>query len=47
MAKVTINVKVKAFGSESVMTFKNTLQLLYYLANTGAKVLPDKTIEIN
>ena len=46
MAKVNINVNATVKGSRTVITFKNTLELLGYLARTGGKVSSDKTIVV-
>lgn len=46
MAKVNISVKANVKGSETLITFKNTLELLSYLARTGAIVRPDKSIVV-
>lgn len=46
MAKVNINVKAKIKGSNTVITFKNTLELLGYLARTGGTVAPDRSIVV-
>lgn len=46
MAKVNINVKAKVKGSDTIITFKNTLELLRYLARTGATVTSDMTIVV-
>lgn len=46
VAKVNINVKANVKGSNTVITFKNTLELLGYLARTGASVSTDRTIVV-
>lgn len=46
MAKVTINVKANVKGSQTVITFRNTLELLSYLARTGATVTSDRGIVV-
>ena len=44
MAKVNINVNATIKGSRTVITFKNTSELLGYLARTGASVSTDRII---
>lgn len=46
MAKVNISVKANVKGSQTVITFNNTLELLGYLARTGAVVLTDRSIVV-
>jgi len=46
VAKVNINVKANVKGSQTIITFKNTLELLSYLARTGATVAPDRSIVV-
>ena len=46
MAKVNISVKANVKGSDTLITFKNTLELLGYMARTNARVLTDRTIVV-
>lgn len=46
MAKVTIDVTVKTKGSVATVTFKNTRELLNFLASRNATVNKDKSITV-
>lgn len=46
MAKVNINVNATVKGSKTVISFKNTRELLNYLARTGGIVTPEKGIVV-
>lgn len=46
MAKVNIEVPAVVHGKDTKIRFKNTRELLNYLARTGAVVTTDKTIVV-
>lgn len=47
MGKVILTTKVTTKKSTSEVTFKNTNELLGFLARTGGKVNKDKTITVS